>query len=188
MSVVARVSPTWRARLAKFPVELWLAVLVVLASNLPYWSRTILPLHDTLYAYEGFHVAYRELFYYGHLPHWAPFAAYGMPAGLFQTMLFTPSSYLVGLIGLLLRSRDTLLLFNVAMLVDQVILVTGLYFLGRRLYARRSAIVLVCVAAAGSSVWYTQAHFNVRIYYLLPLLIHELLRFVETRQALRLWT
>ena len=188
MSSIATVFERRPGRLTRFPTELWLAFSVVLATNLPYWSAAILPVHDSLYTYEGFHVAYRELYYYGHLPHWAPFAAYGMPAGLFQTMLFTPSCYLVGLIGLAVRSQDTWLLFKLATILDQLVFITGLYLLGRRLYVHRSATVLVCVAAAGSLLWHTQVHFNFRIYYLLPLLIHELVRFVDTRQTTRLWT
>ena len=188
MSSVASVSAKRPAWLTRHPVELWLALSAVLATNLPYWSAAILPVHDTLYAYESFHVAYRELYYYGHLPHWAPFAAYGMPAGLFQTIFFTPNCYLVGLIGLLVRSQDTWLLFKLAMVLDQLVFITGLYLLGRRLYVRRSATVLVCVAAAGSLLWHTQVHFNFRIYYLLPLLMHELVRFVDTRRPIRLWT
>src|SRR5437870_4603159 len=92
----------------EFVVILLLAGLV----NVPYWTNPILPLHDTLHAFEFFHFSYREFFLHGSLPRWMPYWCYGSRPDFFALVCLAPSQYLVMLAGKALGIADSLALFK----------------------------------------------------------------------------
>ena len=170
-------------------LDLCLALLVffVLALNFRYLDARILPLHDSFYNFVNFHVFYNEFFFERDLAHWFPYCAYGLPADLQQLISLTPMSYLVGLVGALLRVADTLLLFKLSVIGEQLVYVIGTYLLARRLFASRATALALGVAAAGTLVWYAQLWFELRFFYLLPLILYCVVSFLTRRRPEWLW-
>ncbi len=86
-----------------------MVLLLTVACWLPYFPDTVRPFHDSAYVYECFHYFYNELFFNGEFARWAPDGNYGSQADVFQNGLH-PTAYVVGLLGLLLHVKNTLLL------------------------------------------------------------------------------
>lgn len=161
--------------------------LIVLLFNVPYLKGTFLPFHDTMYTFQVFHLFYSEWLFNGDIAHWIPYGSFGLASNYYQLAFLTPMSYLLGLIGGLFRVTDALWLFKVSVVCEQVVLLLGTYLLSRRLYVRRSTVILVCLAVIGSTVWHRQFSFNFRIFYLWPLVTYFFVAFVEERRPLWLW-
>lgn len=168
-------------------VRPWEGLLPVLlcalaAVNAPYWAGSFVPTHDTMFTFQAFHVFYNEWFYQGHLAHWLPYGTYGLPSDFYQLGFLSPMSYVAALVGGLLRVSNVLLLFKLSLLAEQLVWVLGLYLLCARLFRRRSTAALVCFGAIGGSVWYAQLFLNLRVFYLLPLMVYALFAcFAERR-------
>jgi hypothetical protein len=174
-------------RSGAFDADLALVLLLVIGLNLPYLAHRVVPIHDTFYNFASFHIFYSEFFFHGDLASWYPYGTYGLQSDYEQIISLSPSSYLVGLVGGLLRIPDALLLFKLAAIGDQIALVLGVYLLSRRLFATRATKLALCVAAAASSVWYAQQWWDLRIYYLLPLVLYFFVSFLESRRPEQLW-
>ncbi|MBI2495623.1 MAG: hypothetical protein HYW10_03515 [Candidatus Omnitrophica bacterium] len=168
-------------------IEFLVPLMVLLVFNVSYCLSTFIPIHDTMFNAQAFHVFYREWFFHGDLAHWIPYGTYGWTSTMEQLAFLSPMSYVVALAGRLLRVTDALLLFKGSVILEQLVLLLGMYLLSRQLFSRRSTVLLVCLGAVGSTVWYAQYHFNFRIFYMFPLVVHLLIRFFETHQSAWLW-
>src|SRR5262245_23350860 len=73
--------------------------------------RTILPLHDTMQAFQIFHYFHSALYFQNRLPEWVPYAAFGMPSDFWRVVALTPASWLALGVGWLAHLEDALLLF-----------------------------------------------------------------------------
>jgi hypothetical protein len=168
-----------------FDLLLLLGLVVLL--NLPQLRPAIVPVNDTLYNFANFHVFYSELVTHGGLARWLPYQGFGIQADYEQLIALAPSSYLLGAIGWATGVADALALFKWAAVLEQMMFVFGVWRLSRQLFAARVSHWALGVAAAGTTVWYAQQWWDLRIYYLLPLVLSFLLRFVEARRPLDLW-
>ncbi len=175
------------SRRRRLDLGLALLVLFVVALNLPYLDARILPLHDSFYSFVNFQIFYNEFFFERDLAHWYPYCGYGLPADLQQLISLTPMSYVVGLAGALVRATDTLLLFKLSVVGEQLVYVIGTYLLARRLFASRATALALGVAAAGTLVWYAQLWFELRFFYLLPVILYCVVTFLERRRSEWLW-
>ncbi len=164
-----------------------LLLLFTLALNFPYLDSRVLPLHDTFYNFVNFHTFYSHFFFEHDLVHWYPYGAFGLPAALQQMISFTPIDYLVGVVGALLRVTDAMLLFKVASIGEQIVFVLGVFLLSRRLFWSRATALVLGVAAAGTVVWVIQQWFDLRFFYMLPLVLYCVASFLEFRRAEWLW-
>lgn len=139
--------------------------------------KLVVPVHDTLLTFEAFHFFYNEFFFYNELPQWIPFGAFGIQSFYFLHDYLSPSNYLVGFTGWALGIRDALTLFNVSLLLDQVVLLAGVYLLSLRAFRHRSSVLFVCLTVIGSTVLVNQIWFNFRMFYMLPIIAYLFVRF-----------
>ena len=110
-------------------------------------------------------------------------AARGLPAADFAVA----AELRGGAIGALLRVRDALLLFKLAAIAEQMVFVLGTWLLARRLFVSRATAIALGLAAGGTVVWYAQQWFELRFFYLLPLLLFFFRSFVEAKRPEFLW-
>jgi hypothetical protein len=171
-----------------FDPVLPIAWLALFAFQWPWLRADLVPIHDTFYNFINFHVYYSHFFLERELVHWYPYSALGQPSAIQQVISFTPVDYAVALAGALLRIRDTMLLFKISVLAEQMVYVLGVVLLARRAFASRATALLLGVAAAGSVVWYAQLWFELRLFYLLPLVLYCVIGFLqEPARSERLW-
>jgi hypothetical protein len=168
-------------------VDLLLLLLLVVAFDVPQLGAGVVPINDSFYNFANFHVFYRELLFHGTRAAWLPYEGFGIQSDYEQLIALGPASYLVGAIGWLVGATDVLLLYKLAMVLEQCAFVFGVYLLARRLFASPATRWALCVAAAGTTVWYAQEWWDLRIFYLLPLVLHFLLRFFAERRPELLW-
>jgi hypothetical protein len=117
----------------------------------------------------------------GEIPHWIPYITHGtlanwfytFQAGIFQNvlLLITPG---------ILKGVNFLAIFNFGMLIDKLILITGLWFLGKRLFRSIYTVFFVTLTISATSIWFIQPWYNLHLYYCLPLILHFFHRFLET--------
>ncbi len=110
---------------------------------------------------------------------WMPNTAHGLltnwsasnQGGLFQNAVL--------FLGGVPAGTNNLPVFYAGMFVDELILLVGIWRLGRHYYADPRARFFVAVAAIGSTFWINHPVFNFRSFYSLPLLLaflHDLLQ------------
>jgi len=163
------------------------SLVLLVACNLWRFSSSFIPLHDSLQIYQIFHFVYRNVFYSGTLPEWMPYNVYGMPIDFYRLVSLTPLDYVTIYIGAMLRIHDALMLFKVAMLLEESVFLVGMYLLGCALLRRKAAIWFLCMSAAFIPDYTYQAWWNFRIYYLVPLILYYLVCFFEGRGGQFLW-
>jgi hypothetical protein len=174
-------------RRGRLDLDVLLIVLLVIGFNLSNLTRNVVPINDTYYNFANFHVFYSEFFFHRDLAHWYPYGTYGLQSDYEQIIALSPASYFVGLLGALLGVRDALLLFKLGALLEQLAFVFGVYLLSQRLFATRATTRILCIAAAGTSVWYAQQWWDFRIYYLLPLVLFFAVCFLQTKRPHYVW-
>lgn len=165
--------------------QLLLLVAVVVGTNLPVLSPRFLFLHDTLFQYAAFHSAYSNFYFAGELPRWLPLG-YGIPAD-YLLFLLQPLSHCSFVLGWLLGIEDTLLLFKISMILNQLVFALGLYQLCDELYSSPWSKWMVLAGLVVTNSWHFQCSLNFLAYYLLPLVLFFLLRFFRTGSASALW-
>jgi len=165
----------------------FLLVILLIALRIPYFHLSILPRHDTFIAYSTFYYFYNHLYYAHSLPGWMPKITYGIPSLFFQFFSLSPLSYCFLLIGKIMGVTNPMLLFKLTVFTEELVLILGVYFLGRRYFQRRSIAAAVSIGAMISLESYTNIFFNLRIIYFLPWALLFLWRFVEKGEERYFW-
>jgi hypothetical protein len=159
--------------------DLPILAVVVLLVNLPYLAGRMFPLHDTKTAFALFDYFYSGYFYDGVVPHWMAYGLYGLDATIFRIWQLTGSSLLTMVAGRALGVRDSLLLFEAGLLVEQCLFLWGMWALCGRLFQERTTRFCVCLTAVCTVAFQVQLDLNWRWYYLLPVIFYLMLRWKE---------
>lgn len=168
-------------------LEFTLLLIILCLVNLPSFSAPVLPMHDSMSAFQIFHYMYSGLLYNGALPQWIPYDVYGAPVDFWMLTGLSPFSYVAIFAGKLLGTADAMFLFKSSLLLEQLAFLIGLYTLARLLYANDYTVLAVCSCAILTTVWQCQIWWNFRIYYLLPLALASLLSFFRQQKGAFLW-
>ena len=174
-------------RAAALDLELALVLSAVVALNLPQLASRVVPIHDTFYNFANFQIFYSDFFLRGGLASWFPYGTFGLQSTYEQLIALSPFGYLVGGVGVLLRVPDALLLFKISVVAEQIAFVYGVYLLSRRLFPTRTTALVLGLSAAATTVWFSQQWWDLRIYYLLPLVLYFLVGWLEDARTERLW-
>jgi len=171
----------------RIDLPLWGLLAAVVLANFRFVGADAPVSDDSLYVFQVFHYFYSGFVVDGELPLWAPNHLYGAPTAYEQMTCLTPGSYLSMLAGKLLQEFDTLSMFRLAMVLDQVLFLLGLYLLARKLYESSGAVLFVCLTAIGMSFWHKQVHFMFRIFAFWPWVFLCLVLLFEKRRPAFLW-
>jgi hypothetical protein len=166
----------------------WFALLsITVLVNVPMLPSSLLFANDSLHALIFFHFAYANFFLHHEVPQWIPYLAYGVPFdfNLFNTIL--PTDYVMMTVGWVLRIRDSLLLYKMSMILCQGILVLGLYGLSRKLITSMMTVWMVCLGALLTTNWIFCVPWSLTSFYMLPLVLWFVLRFLENKNPAHLW-
>ena len=153
--------------------------------SMPYLLNIHVAHHDTLFVFHVFAFYYNEAFVHGTLPQWIPFGFLGVQSDYLPAHL-SPANYLAGIAGLVFRVEHMYALFKASLLIEQMILLAGLYLLATEIFKRRVTVFLVCLSAIGGLFPMFQILWGLRALYLLPLIIFLILRGLTTRRLLYL--
>ncbi len=169
------------------PIFLASLVALTLLTDLGSFREDFLPLHDTMQVFQVFHYLYSGVYILGQIPQWIAENAYGMPSDFWVLLGISPAGWLSMGLGKLLGITNALFVFKISIVVERWMFVTGVYLLASQLFERRYTIFFVCAGAAASSYWSTQIWWDLRIYYLLPLSLFFLIRFVDSGRGEFFW-
>ncbi len=117
---------------------------------------------------------------HGEIPQWTPFMTHGclatlgyiMASGIFQSILF--------LTGDLFKNVNFIPLFYAGIFFDELVLLTGVWLLGRRFFASPLTLFFVTLSVMGSCIWILQPWWNFHIYYAIPLILYFIHTFIDS--------
>jgi hypothetical protein len=143
-------------------------------------GRLIVGGHD---GFQYFSVQYNFLtnvIYYSEIPQWSPFMAHGSmailgyitPNGILQNILF--------LSGSLFKDINFLPLFYAGIFLDELLLLAGVWLLGRRFFASPFTVFFVTLSIMGSCIWILQPWWNFHLYYAIPLILYLIHVFIDS--------
>lgn len=168
-------------RAVNFDFILLIGFLLLL--NIPYFVSAFrfLPAHDSMMHVLNFASIYKEYFFQGDLLSWMPYRLYGSSFDIFFISAMAPPFYLVMLLGKLTGITDSLWLFKTAVLLEQLVVLVGIYLLTKRIFVRRATMLFVSAGVlAVSAFWGIQITLNFRLYCIVPLLLYLIVRFYDT--------
>ena len=144
------------------------------------------PIHDTVQSIYHFYFLYNEFYLNNIVPLWSPYILYGTTIDLFY-MSISGAQFFIALIGKLLHVENTLILFKLSMVIEELALFIGVYLLAKRLFQHRATIIFICIGAMATTSWGIQIHWNFRVYYLIPLWLYFLIKFFDSYDFKHLW-
>jgi hypothetical protein len=151
--------------------------------NIPYFAPSFhfVPAHDTMHYVSNFFFFYNEYFLNHEIPLWIPYNVYGTTFDLFLLCPMSLSLYFVAFLGKWLRIENALFLFKTGLLIDQLVLLIGVYSLSKRVFSHRATTFWVCIGTiAVSGFWAVHIQWNLRMYYLIPLVLLWIIKFYDT--------
>ncbi|MBF0588278.1 MAG: hypothetical protein HQL53_04040 [Magnetococcales bacterium] len=163
------------------------AISLALFSQLFYLSSQILPLHDTLQNFQSFFFFFNSLHFDGEIPFWVPYGTYGVSNDINLWATVPSIGWLLLLGGAAAGISDVMLLYKLSLMLEVMVYVFGMALVAQRLFGSVLARWVVVLAATGAVVWVRQPFMNLQVFYLLPLIIHALLRFRDEESPRWLW-
>lgn len=136
--------------------------------------------HDTFQYFAFQYVFLNNAVCSGEIPLWLPSMTYGSVSTWWFAIQASPLQQIFLQLGPLLRGFDFLSLFHLSILMDSILLATGVWLLARRLFSQWHTTVFITWAVLGSSIWSSQVWFNFHFAYSLPLVIYLLHIFFDT--------
>lgn len=172
---------------SKNPSINYLFVILLLIETLRFFYIVVMDrmvVHDSFFRFTFQYYFLNNYFQSGQLPHWIPYMTHGTTAYWWHTLqgIFDLSTYIVPLTGKLLKGVPYFVLFNLGVFFSRLILLTGTWLLGRRLFKSSCSVFVVTLSMMACSVGESQAYFNFSFYYALPLIMYLGHRFIDTAQ------
>ena len=135
--------------------------------------------HDTWYYYSSQYVFMANASANGELALWMPYMTHGtLSSGIFNSQAGFLQNILIPLAPLF-RGANFLTLFYLGILLDELLLLVGVWFLARRYYSSPYTVFFTAIAVTGSCMWADQMFFNFHLYYAAPLIIYLIHEFLE---------
>lgn len=137
--------------------------------------------HDTFQLFSMQHYFLSNRVAAGEIPQWMPYMSHGTVSNWWYGLQATPLQNTLLLTGWF-EGANFLPLFYLGMLVDELLFLLGMWLLARRYAVSWEARLLALLAASAVCLWPSQAYFNFRCYYLLPLALYFGHRCLETKR------
>src|SRR3989338_10205424 len=80
-----------------------------------------------------------------------------------------------------------LFLFQISLLLEELVLLAGMYVLAGLLFQRRLTVFIISLAAIFSTYWYSQIFFDLRMYYMFPWVLYFVILFFRKAKPVFLW-
>lgn len=157
-------------------------VLVLLQAGFYAWlllTRRMVKTHDTSYIYQVQYLFLAHACAGPDLALWFPYSMHGVASNLFANGQGSLFPNILLLLGGVPAGTPAIPLFYAGIYLEELILLTGVWGLGRRYYASPYTRFFVAAAALGSSFWASQIFFNHRLFYAIPLLLSLLHGYLE---------
>jgi hypothetical protein len=135
--------------------------------------------HDTLLNLHLFSEIYSNFLFHGEIPLWLPYMVGGSTSDYVLIGVLLPAYIFVCVIGKIGSITDTLSLFRLAVYLQEMVLLLGLFKLSSYLHFNRLTPVLISTTGVLSVCWAMQIHWNLHLIYLLPLTLYFSIKFLR---------
>ena len=146
------------------------------------FERRIIAGHDGFHYLNMQYCFMSNVSYTDAIHQWSPFIMHGtivifvylLIGGLLPNILF--------LFGDLLNAVNFLPIFYAGFFVDELVLLIGVWLLGKRIYESPFTQFFVCSSIMGSCIWFLQPWYNFHLYYAIPLILYFIHMFLDMGQ------
>jgi len=163
----------------RYKIQLLILTIILGLKHSFFIFEYLLPVHDTLAAYQNFYYFYNEIINTGTIAQWNPFGSYGISSALGFMDIIAPVRFLILLIGWILGVEDVLVLFNLSIFIKELILMLGVFTLSRYLFTNRFIGFYLCLIVILSTTSVRITDFGLDMYYLFPFVILYINKFFE---------
>lgn len=165
---------------ASHAISLMLIIMLSILVNMPYFSESYYPAHDTLTVFQFFSYFFSQLSLAHDIPMWLPSTAFGMPIEPYLLFSFGPFQYMSLAIGYLFNIQNTLNLFSISIIGDTLFLAFGTYLFCRHSMQSRW-IPIACVISLLLLVQFDQQiYWNFKILLPIPFSLYFAHRGIES--------
>src|SRR5688572_14857823 len=178
-SLAAPVQPVVTRFLS--PRLLFLCIVAIEAVH----TATAVVLHRVPGTHDGFQYFTLQYFFLNNaiqaheVAQWIPYMTQGTVASLWYGIQGSFLQVVLLQLPALVRGADLLSVYHLGMFVDEMILLTGTWLLGRRFFDV-PATCFLAISIVASGVWLDQPYWNFRLYYAIPLVLELGHRFLES--------
>jgi len=139
-------------------------------------GRPWLPRHDSLLALMWYQQLLSNFAYSSGISLWFPHIGAGQSANLLTFGWMTPSLLLLAPLAKVFPNIHATVLYNLAMFIDEVLLLGGVYLLGSLVFKRITTVLFVAFTVTGTAIWAAQLWWNFHFYYAIPLSLFFVLK------------
>lgn len=140
------------------------------------------PVWDSATFAQFFSIFYSNFFYYNDLTRWAQTISNGVPTAIAFESLLSPFQMFFLLFGKIANTKNSLLLFKLTMLFEQIVFIFSSILLAEKIFRHIPTQIFVISSLIAGTYWATQIHLSFRIFYLLPLMIYYFIKFRESKK------
>lgn len=173
----------------------WLFLLCLLEVSLficyLLWTRLVPPGHDTWWHMTMQYFQMNAIVQGEWFAKWCPYDVHGTTGFFSLTGLSSIPLFFFMNVAPFLNSQglvtNFLPYYYLHILFAEVVLLTGVWLLGRRLYRHPLTVYFVAISITISSIWLEQYHFNLFIYHALPLTLYLIHTGLENNSRWRIF-
>lgn len=161
---------------------LFVGIIIIfsVAVNLPFFSKSYYPIHDTLTVFHFFSHFYSEIMSSHAIPSWLPYTAYGIPIESYILFSFGPFQYLTLLIGFLFHIENTLTLFIISLTLDTIFLGVCTYLFCKQILENNFVSVICATIVVLLAQYDQQLYWNFKILLPIPLSLYFAQKLVDS--------
>lgn len=156
------------------------ALLPALLFGVIFLHHPWIPNHDTLNTLHFLHYFFSHYSLQDHFPLWTPYQNWGKDLPLLSLLHVSPTNYFLFPIIHIFK-LNIANYFYLCMVFEEIIFLSGCFFLGKTLFKHWASILFMCISLGGTALWFSQIHFNFRFYYFVPLVLYFFLKSVRKR-------
>jgi len=143
-------------------------------------GRRLVGGHDAFQYYTVRYYFLNNVVNCGEIPQWCPFMTHGSLSSMGYVFMGGILQNILLFSGNLLGKVNALSIFYIEFFVDQLLLLVGVWLLGRRFFLSPVTVFFVALSIMGSCVWLLQPWFNFYFYYAIPLILFLIHKFIDS--------
>lgn len=150
---------------------LFLILIEIMFSIFLVFEKRILAGHDGFHLLTIQYCFLNNVVNYGETIRWLPYVMHGTAVSIISLMAEGFLHYILLFSGALFKSVNFIPIFYGYFFIDELLLLVGVWLLGRRFFHSVYSVCFVSISVMGSCIWMMQPWYNFHSYYAIPLII-----------------
>lgn len=150
------------------------------------FSQKWIPTHDSQVLARMIQILVGHFSATGEYPLWLPFMSQGIPSNIYHFSQLQPSVHFLTPWVRSLEAWNSITLYYMALFIDELIFLGGVFALARALYQRMGTALFIAISLTGSVITARQPYFNFGNVYYLPLCCYFIVSGFKSQKLFRI--